>query len=78
MSLKMPPAQKLISFSNNKADLDRISQDIKEGGWAIISLMQNGKYYLGVMEKIPASKKLPPQTDATIYIPPRKKFKISP
>jgi hypothetical protein len=77
MSSKVRPPQKLISFSNNKADLDRISQDMKEGGWAIISLMQNGKYYVGVMEKMQYIKTTPTDEDATIYIPPRKKIKIS-
>ncbi len=76
MSLNVRPTQKLISFSENAAELDRISQEINEGGWAIISLMQNGKYYVGVMEKIQDNQKSKNE-DATIYIPPRKKIKIS-
>ena len=76
MSLNVRPTQKLISFSESAAELDRISQEINEGGWAIISLMQNGKYYVGVMEKIQDNQKSKNE-DATIYIPPRKKIKIS-
>jgi len=66
--------QKLVSFSDNKNDLNRIRQDIAEG-WAIISLMQNGNYYIGVMEKLPTNDNN--SEDKKIYIPPRKKIKIS-
>lgn len=74
MNPKKPP-QKLVSFSDNKADLEKIKQDMDEG-WSIISLMQNGNYYIGVMEKVASITDFPPE-EAKIYLPPRKKIKIS-
>lgn len=44
-----------------------------EHGWSIISLVKNGSYYVGIMELLDNSK----YSDETIYIPPRKKIKIS-
>lgn len=67
--------QKLVSFSDTKSDLDKIRQDMSDG-WAIISLMQNGNYYIGVMEKMHNNDNIP-NNQQTIYIPPRKKIKIS-
>jgi hypothetical protein len=67
--------QKLISFTDNKIDFDRIKQDM-EDGWAIISLLQNGGYYIGVMEKMPDYSSMP-NNDIKVFIPPRKKIKIS-
>lgn len=67
--------QKLISFADNKIDFDRIKQDM-EDGWAIISLLQNGGYYIGVMEKMPDYSSMP-NNDIKVFIPPRKKIKIS-
>jgi hypothetical protein len=74
MSKKRAP-QKLVSFSDSKNDLDKIRNDMNEG-WAIISLIQNGNYYIGVMEKIYTNDNSP-QEEQTIFIPPRKKIKIS-
>ena len=72
---KSKAAQKLISFSDNRIDFDRIKQDMKEG-WAIISLLQNGNYYIGVMEKMPDYTSVT-EEEKKVYIPPRKKIKIS-
>jgi hypothetical protein len=73
-SLSEKPPQKLISFFDSKADLDRIQQDIKDG-WAIVSLMQNDKCYVGIMEKILNNYQLSEQ-EQKVYIPPRKKLKF--
>lgn len=43
--------RKLVSFSKNEADLDIIRQDMKDG-WFIVSLVQNGNNYVGIMEQI--------------------------
>ncbi|MGI4775671.1 MAG: DUF2674 domain-containing protein [Janthinobacterium lividum] len=74
MSQKRAP-QKLVSFSDSKSDLDKIRQDMREG-WAIISLLQNGNYYVGIMEKIVVNNNFSP-ANASIFIPPRKKIKIT-
>ena len=66
------PQQKLVSFSDNAVELEKISMEM-EHGWSIISLVKNGSYYVGIMELLDNSK----YSDETIYIPPRKKIKIS-
>jgi hypothetical protein len=64
--------QKLVSFTENSSELDSIKNDMSNG-WSIISLVKNGSYYVGIMELInPSNEKL-----ESIYIPPRKKIKIS-
>jgi hypothetical protein len=73
MAYQKPP-QKLISFTENKTDLDRISQDMKEG-WNIISLVRNGSYYVGIMEQ--TETKQTDENDPFVFIPPRKKIKFS-
>ncbi len=67
----MKKEKKLISFINNPAELKKVSDDMKDG-WAIISLVKNGQYYVGIMEK---DDKLGEKKDV-IFIPPRKKIKI--
>lgn len=64
--------QKLVSFTENSSELDKIMEDMSNG-WTIISLVKNGSYYIGIMElndNFDAKKE-------TLYIPPRKKIKIS-
>lgn len=73
MAYQKPP-QKLISFTENKADLDRISEDMKEG-WSIISLVRNGSYYVGIMEQ--TKKDQTDENSSIFFIPPRKRIKIS-
>jgi hypothetical protein len=65
------PEQKLISFTDNDAELQKISDDMKKG-WAIVSLVKNGNYYVGIMEYNNNAE----QKDS-VFIPPRKKIKIS-
>jgi hypothetical protein len=62
--------QKLVSFTDNKVELDKITADM-ENGWSIISLVKNGSYYVGIME-LDSNK-----SSESIYIPARKKIKIS-
>jgi hypothetical protein len=64
--------QKLVSFTDNGSELDNIKNDM-QNGWSIISLVKNGSYYVGIME---LSSALIPGKES-IYIPPRKKIKIS-
>lgn len=64
--------QKLVSFTDHPRELDRITTDISRG-WAIINLIKNGNYFVGIMERNPNAG----VTD-TVYIPPRKKLKVSP
>lgn len=72
---KIKPQQKIVSFTQNKADFDKIREDMKDG-WAIISIMQNGSYFVSMMEKIPDNSHIPLE-DQVVYIPPKKKIKIS-
>ena len=69
---KNKPQQKLVSFTDNQVELDKISEDIKNG-WSIISLVKNGRYYVGIMELNSNFS----ETTETVFIPPRKKIKIS-
>ena len=62
--------QKLISFIDNPAELEKVQEDMKNG-WNIISLVKNGSYYVGIMELNHNQTK-----KDTLYIPPRKKIKI--
>lgn len=71
MSYKKP-LQKLISFTDSKSDLDKISSDM-EKGWNIISLVKNGNYYVGIMEQTDINNCI---ASEAIFIPPRKKIKI--
>lgn len=63
--------QKLVSFTDNPVELDKISSDMQEG-WSIISLVRNGSYYVGIMELNPNSC----SSNERVFIPPRKKIKI--
>ena len=66
------PQQKLVSFTDNPTELDKISGDMQEG-WSIISLVRNGSYYVGIMELNPNSF----SPNESLFIPPRKRIKIS-
>lgn len=68
-SQNMKIERKLISFTEKPSEINEILQDM-EDGWSIVSLMQNGVYFVGVMEKNDTDNK------DSIYIPPRKKIKI--
>ncbi|WP_341747721.1 MULTISPECIES: DUF2674 domain-containing protein [unclassified Candidatus Tisiphia] len=69
---RVKPHQKIISFAENKSDLDKITQFIIDG-WAIVKLMPHGNYFIGVMEKMHHDVTIDDQ-DKIIYIPPRKKI----
>lgn len=71
MSYKKPE-QKLVSFSYQAAELERISAEYK-AGWSFVSLVRNGSYYVGIMEKTADVK----SEAASLFIPPRKKIKFS-
>lgn len=70
--MKTIPEQKLISFMNNDAELNRVNEDLKNG-WSIVSLMNSNNYYVGIMEKTDYYGNTPKQK---VFIPPRKKIKI--
>lgn len=76
MTYKKPP-QKLISFTESKADLDNIIQDMKQG-WHIISLIRNNNYYIGIMEQSTGEQETDEEGNPIVFIPPRKKIKILP
>jgi hypothetical protein len=66
------PQQKLVSFTDHQIELDKISEDIKNG-WSIINLVKNGNHFVGIMELNSSFS----ETNQTLFIPPRKKIKIS-
>ena len=67
------PLQKFISFTDNSPEFEAVKEDMKSG-WSIISLVKNGDYYVGIMEK--NEQKVANESDS-LFIPPRKKLKIS-
>lgn len=71
MSKYKKPEQKLISFTEGSNDMQQVVKDMQEG-WSITSLVRNGVYFVGIMEKKNANAE---NTDS-IFIPPRKKIKI--
>lgn len=64
--------QKLVSFTENSPELEKINEDMRNG-WSIISLVKNGSYYVGIMELSDSFN----EKNESLYIPPRKKIKIS-
>ena len=66
--------QKLVSFTDNPTDLERISNEIANG-WNIVSLSQNAGYYVGIVEKTPTNNDIP-VSEQTVFIPPRRKLKF--
>jgi hypothetical protein len=62
--------QKLISFLDSKEELEKISNEMKDG-WKIVNLIKNGNYFAGIMEKFAEGDE-----QGAVYIPPRKQFKI--
>ncbi len=67
------PLQKFISFTDNSPEFEAVKEDMK-AGWSIISLVKNGVYYVGIMEK---NEKKGANEPDSLFIPPRKKLKIS-
>nr|WP_253308087.1 DUF2674 domain-containing protein [Rickettsia endosymbiont of Ceutorhynchus assimilis] len=63
-------AQKIISFSEHKSDLEQIKESIKEG-WAIVKLIPNKGRFIGLLEKISLME------DDSVYLPPRKKIIVN-
>jgi len=65
------PEQKWVSFLDTPEELEKISDDMKNG-WSIVSLLRNGNYYVGIMELTN-----PELSGENFVIPPRKRLKIS-
>ncbi|KAF8818264.1 hypothetical protein IHI24_000723 [Rickettsia endosymbiont of Cardiosporidium cionae] len=68
------PSQKLVLFTESDTDLVKISKDI-ENGWSIVNLVKNENHYVGIMEQI--TKEYNENGEEIVFIPPRKKLKIS-
>lgn len=67
------PIQKFISFTDNSLEFEAVKEDM-ESGWSIVSLVKNGVYYVGIMEK---NEQKSANESESFFIPPRKKLKIS-
>ncbi|MFK8039773.1 MAG: hypothetical protein AB8B67_00285 [Rickettsiaceae bacterium] len=63
--------EKLIHFNFFSDEFEELKAYIKDG-WSIVSLVQNGDYYIGVIEKIN-----PPLKKGSAYLPPKKNIKLS-
>ncbi|WP_341764169.1 DUF2674 domain-containing protein [Candidatus Tisiphia endosymbiont of Beris chalybata] len=72
---KSKPLQKIISFSEDKSDIDR-TQSILNEGWSIVKLVPCGNHYVGVMEKPTYDTSLSAE-EQLVYIPPKKKISFS-
>lgn len=66
------PEQRLFSFAENSEDISEIQNDVSKNGWFIASVYSNGRSYVGILEKKSANT-----NDGSIYIPPRKKIRIT-
>lgn len=66
------PEQKFISFIQGDQEWEQVQRDM-ENGWIITSLLKNGSYFVGRMEK--PVEKMP---IGDVYLPPLKKLKIYP
>ncbi len=65
----MKAEQKLVSFAYHPTELERITEEMKDG-WSIVSLVKNGNYYVGIMEYNPNKE------PGTMFVPARKRIKI--
>ncbi|WP_375326822.1 DUF2674 domain-containing protein [Candidatus Tisiphia endosymbiont of Nemotelus uliginosus] len=72
---KPKPLQKIISFSEDKADIEKTQSIINEG-WSIVKLVPCGNHYVGVMEKVTYDHSISAE-EQLIYIPPKKKISFS-
>lgn len=63
--------QKLVSFTEGSPEMEKTKYDL-ENGWAFTSLVNNGGYFVGIMEELSNQY----QQEEKIFIPARKKIKI--
>ncbi|MDX1923822.1 MAG: DUF2674 domain-containing protein [Rickettsiaceae bacterium] len=69
---KRQPEKKLVSFLDHEMEMEKIQAELNKG-WAVTSLYSNGKSFVGILEK-----KTSEMEEGVVYIPPRKKIKITP
>lgn len=74
--VKSPALQKIVMFSENKGDIDKITQSMNDG-WAIVKLLPHGNYFIGIMEKMRHDLNIP-NDERTIFIPSSTKVKFNP
>ncbi len=66
-------SQKLVLFTDSDSDVERISNDIKDG-WSIVNLIKQDSHYVGIMEQTEQHKSK--DGEDVVFIPPRKKLRI--
>lgn len=71
MSKKKKPEQKLLSFLDRESDFEKIQLELDKG-WFISSIFSNGQSFVSILEKKPEGIE-----EEEVYIPPRKKIKIT-
>lgn len=71
MTKRKRPEQRLVSFSDQSEEFEKIQNDL-ENGWFIASIVSNGKNFVGLLEK-----KREDLADDSVFIPARKKIKFS-
>ncbi|MFY9589416.1 DUF2674 domain-containing protein [Rickettsia endosymbiont of Halotydeus destructor] len=62
-------AQKIVSFSEHKLEIEQIKEFIQEG-WSIVKLVPNKGRFIGLLEKISSTD------DESVYLPPRKRIVV--
>ncbi len=68
------PVQKLVLFTDNELDLNKVKSDMDEG-WSIVNLIKHDNHFVGIMEQL--DNKVDNEGENIVFIPPRKKLKIS-
>lgn len=71
MTTHTSPKQKLVSFTEGSTEQEEVRRDL-DNGWAFTSLVNNGGYFVGILEELSDTYK----SEEKIFIPPRKKIKI--
>lgn len=71
ITMRQRPKQKLIAFTEKESDINKIKQAM-DRGWHIVSLTQGARGYVGILEE-----KVKDIADGSVYIPNRRKIKIT-
>jgi len=71
MTKRKRPEQRLVSFSDQSEEFEKVQCDINNG-WFIASIVSNGKSFVGLLEK-----KRDDLEEDYVFIPARKKIKFS-
>ncbi len=71
MTKNKSPERKLVSFLDQESQMMKIQEEI-DLGWSVTSLYFSGKSFIGILEKTNEET-----MQDIVYIPPRRKIKIT-